>query len=258
MMLGGNRFVVAVVDKMHPERVVWKAVPTKGGSVPAPWRSLAGFTQDEPMAYQVAMLNYDAFRAKGADDAIKSLSWGKEHAETVRKIWSELATMKSPSHFDRAIWSLDRHAAPGARAVAAKILLNFLDRDLSWWALMDALRDPDDRVKTAAWQTLIVAQRGMARPVDWRPAATSIAHLLNGTNVSALSTVAKVLVATAIDPELSASVCAMGAHALIASVGAQSEHAHDPARKLLERLTAQSHGRKADDWRAALSALRRD
>ena len=247
---------VAVVDKTKSDRVVWKTLPKKGGYVPEAYRELLADLGKQMMAGQIAVLNYAKYRAHGADKTIEGLPWGKEHAADIRKLWQRIGARSADRDLELAVWTLDHNPNQDARRAAILVLGNFLDRDLAWWTLIDALRDPVERVRGTAMSALYSALKGKGHKVDWRPASRSIAHLLNGTHIGAVGVVAKTLLATEVDPKLARELVEPGAHALLDYVGAKLGFAHNPTRQLLERFTGAKHGRDAAKWQAALAALK--
>lgn len=250
---------VAVVDRACEDRVVWKALPDDPGYVPAQYAELAQSIEANFMAAQAAMLNYSAYRGKGVEAALKSLpEWAREDAATVQEIWELIAALSQPEDFELAVWTLSNNGHEGARRSAAVVLGNFLDRDLAWWTLVDALRDPVERVRGQAMMGLSSALKHAPRKIDWRPVSRSLSHLLNGTNIGAVSTVTRALLLTEVDPDIAQELLAPGASALLDYVGAEASFAHEPARKLLERLTDEDHGQDSEGWEAALVRLRED
>ena len=126
-MVSSKGTFVAVVDKARSERVVWKTLPKKSGYVPDAYRTLLADLGRQPMAEQLALLNYATFRAQGADKTIEELPWGKEHAVDIRRVWERIAGQGGQDALDLAIWTLDHNPNQDARRVAILVLGNFLD-----------------------------------------------------------------------------------------------------------------------------------
>ena len=258
-MHSSDGIFVAVVDRERADRVVWKSIPEGAGYMPAQYEAIAEHFEGGGMATQAAVLNYAAYQASGAETALSELpEWAQSDSDTVSAIWTLLDAQTDRDDFELAAWTLANNGHEGARRVAACVLANFLDRDLAWWTLMDAVRDPVERVRGQATMCLSSALKHKSRKVDWRPMAPSLSHLLNGTNVSATSTVARVLVGTEVDPDLARDLLGSGAHTLIDYVGASTKFAHESARKLLEHLTGEKHGHDAEAWVSTVTALKVD
>lgn len=255
-MMASTGTFVAVVDKAEKERVVWKAEPEGEGHVPERFRAMLRRLDADQMTQQVATLHYGVCREKGSKAAIASLSWGQELAPAVREIWQEIAALDTADDLALALWTLDHNASADARRAAVVVLGNFLQHDAAWWAIADALRDPVERVRGAATTAFHSALEQTPRKVDWQPATTPVSHVLNGTNLMAVHVLAKALVATEVEPALARPLTERGAHALLDYAGADAAFAHEPARRLLARLTKGNHGRDRAAWMAEVAKLR--
>jgi hypothetical protein len=163
-----------------------------------------------------------------------------------------------------ATWSfLDRHRAVGDaaearrtlrddpnmldRMAAAAVLVNFPERDSTWWALTSTLLESDGWAKTTAQQVL-TALLPHAHHVDWTPAASTIHALLDGTSLFALTTVLNVLNTTGASPSMAKPFLRGGAHALLAHAGANLPQARLPAIQLLRSLRGKDLGTEAAPW----------
>ncbi len=98
---------------------------------------------------------------------------------------------------------LKKDGAYADRMVAAAILANFAERDSTWFALVDALRDPSDPVRTAS---AAVLGSFPSRPVDWASQTATLRFLLGGTNVAASELVFSMLARTQISPTLATAL----------------------------------------------------
>ena len=101
--------------------------------------------------------------------------------------------------------------------VAAAILANFTESDLTWWRLTDALRDPDARVSRTAQSVLNTIVDAKPREVNWSPAVHSLQHLMRGTNLFAYNTVLKMLPRTGLDQALASQLLTDGGSDVLAA-----------------------------------------
>ncbi|HYC78079.1 MAG TPA: hypothetical protein VEI02_10665, partial [Planctomycetota bacterium] len=138
----------------------------------------------------------------------------------------------------------------------AVALLNFHARDVAWWALVDGLRDGDDRVTTACVQTLQTLARDHARNVEWGPAAPSLRAVLSGTNLGAVAPLARALLATGVRADLGPDVVGGAGEGLLVFVPSARESFATPARDLLRRFTGDDQGIDVARWRARLATLK--
>jgi hypothetical protein len=147
-----------------------------------------------------------------------------------------------------------QHGDPAHRSLAAAILMNFPDSDLTWWLLADAQRDPHGNVHSTATQALGVLAKHRPRAVDWGPAAPTLRALLAGTNSSAYLPTLDLLVATKVSPEL-APVLLAESDLLRAYLKAE----HGPSRAKAEafaRHLAAKDVKDAAGWGAWLDRFR--
>jgi hypothetical protein len=155
----------------------------------------------------------------------------------------------------------DRRLALGAlhgdgafpnRAVAAMVLVNFPESDSTWWALTEALRDPNGLVRDAAQTTLAQLP---ARRVDWRPVAPSLRFLLGGTNAPASDDVFRMLARTEVSPTLAATLLRGNGHWILSHLRAEDESIRTGARNLLVQLAGGRDLGDATAWARWIAAL---
>src|SRR5260370_31989127 len=91
---------------------------------------------------------------------------GRTGREDANRLSHFLAEHRTDADRHTALIALRRDGFYANRVVAATVLMNFADRDSTWWALAEALRDPNERVRTAA--SIVLAELP-ARTVDWAP-----------------------------------------------------------------------------------------
>ena len=73
-------------------------------------------------------------------------------------------------------------ASPEARTVATLLLVNFMDEDASWHALVGSAIDPVPQVTQVAMSMLSGLMLRKDGPVDWSGARTPLSAILAGTN----------------------------------------------------------------------------
>jgi len=142
------------------------------------------------------------------------------------------------------------------RAVAAKALRDFGDRDGAWLALAAALRDPEDRVSGAAGSSLQWLRMHAVRRVDWSGAAADIAAVLHGTNLFGFNELLRTLTATGVDPSMAKSLLGNGgARLLLLCLAAQHDTERNGAHALLVQLRGADLGADPRQWETWLSTL---
>jgi hypothetical protein len=248
-------YVVAVVDPVHKSGVQWRPLPVGPGRLPADWTATATLAETEAMGFQAAMIGWAQFKKDGAEKAAAESVLGAEDGAKARPFWEFVAKQESPAACDLAVWTLGHDARAGARMLAAAVLLNFHQRDVAWWSLVDGLRDAEDRVKSSCTQALQIFRRDHARTVDWGPAAPSLRTVLNGTNLGAVCPVARLLLATGVRPELAAAIVGGAGEGLLVFVPSARDVFASPAHDLLQRLTAEDHKKDVARWRQCLATL---
>jgi len=130
------------------------------------------------------------------------------------------------------------------------ILTNFADRDAAWLALMEAVRDKDGRVNSAAIQSLITLAKYVPRKVDWKSAAPTIRHILNGTNLFALQHTIRTLLKTDVSLKLAREIFKDdGGRMLFVYLRAENEERKQLGRDLLKRFSGKDFGANEADWK---------
>lgn len=229
-----GRVVVTVIEPADSHRVVLRAV-TDGPSAPSgPWAALRQLSDsaDGLVDYAVnTWLRHAAGEAVPVDSG---------DTDIVHAVWALLEQPTVPGDLDAAITALDRDPEAAARRAAAGWLIRHTNDDAAKYALVRALRDPDWSVRGTANAVLRVLRDREPGPVDWRPVATDLRHLLDGTTLVFHTEVVKLLLATSVTPALAADVLSpAGAHLLLAQAEARHEYVRDPARQLLARFSEQ-------------------
>jgi hypothetical protein len=141
------------------------------------------------------------------------------------------------------------------RAVAVLLLANFARSDSTWWALADALRDPNAPVSVTAGQVLSTLTREAPRRVDWGPATQSLRWILDGTNLFAHNELMEVLAATKIDPALAEALLEGGGHLVLAKLRAQGIRERQAARQFLVQIAGRDLGDDPAVWQEWIRGL---
>lgn len=153
--------------------------------------------------------------------------------------WDEAAHLTDAKDFDVALRTARSDTSWQNRVIAVSVLANFAAQDKAWHALASALRDPEERVRSAAAAVLQGLVRRPVRRVDWRPARSDLRALVGGTNVWDYRTLLQVLSKTAIDPQLGRPLLRGNTAMLLAHLRAESVRANEPALALVKRLSGQ-------------------
>jgi hypothetical protein len=141
------------------------------------------------------------------------------------------------------------------RVVAAVLLSNFAANDSAWWALADALRDPEGTVSATARQVMFGMRRVSPRTVNWAPATPTLRTILDGTNLFAHDEMMQVLAATRVDPSLARPLLSGGGFLVLAKLGAHEPTQREGARAFLVQVAGRDLGEDPASWRAWISGL---
>lgn len=194
--------VVTVVEKEDAARVRYRPVPPEADAVAIPgWANGLAAARDR-MLLDAAVQTYGHFLGGRLDKARDVAKHFERDPAQVAAVWEFLKARAKPADRDLAAWAVAQHGDPAHRCLAAAILMNFPDSDLTWWLLADAQRDPNGMVHSAATQALTVLAKHRARAVDWGPAAPTLRAILAGTNPFAYLPTLDLLVATKASPDL--------------------------------------------------------
>jgi hypothetical protein len=142
------------------------------------------------------------------------------------------------------------------RAAAVLILANFADRDDSWWALVEALRESDGPVKGLAATVLVGLSRLAPRKIEWSSMGPSIHAMLDGTSLFVLDDLVQVLSSTQASPADARSMLGnRGGEMLLAFLASRNAILTTHSRALLTALRGADLGADAAPWRAWISTL---
>jgi hypothetical protein len=162
----------------------------------------------------------------------------------------------APSDRRLALATLASDGSVSNRLAAVVLLSSFAQYGSTWWALADALRDPDAIVSATAAQVLSGMSRAEPGVVNWAPAAATLRALLDGTNLFAHDQIMEVLVLTRVDPALARALLGDGGGALVlAKLGAEDVVAQQGAHRFLVQMAGRDLGNEPARWRRWMAAL---
>lgn len=141
------------------------------------------------------------------------------------------------------------------RVLAIAILSRAPESDASWHALLEAVRDADDRVNGIAAQSLDAMSQVRPRAVDWRPVAAGIHALLEGTSLFQFNKVADVLMRTSVGPRDARVFLRGGGDALLEFLSSEHPFLSGRSRTLLTQLRGADLGPTPEPWREWIAAL---
>lgn len=173
-------------------------------------------------------------------------------AADARRFWEFLYARRDEANRRRAMAVLRGDANYANRFMAIAVLANFADRDSSWYALVGALRDGHEAVRSAAQLVLPTLS---PRPVDWRPAAPTLRALLAGTNVSATEMVMELLVKTQVSSDLRTDLLKGNGEWVLLHLASPVPGAAEAAHRLLVALSGRDLGKAPTPWRRWIAGL---
>lgn len=141
------------------------------------------------------------------------------------------------------------------RMVATLVLANFSERDDTWWALVDAMRETDGPVKNYATDVLRSLSLRYPRKIDWRPRSEVLHAMLNGTSLFVVPTLLDVLVRTEIGPDDAGALLRAGGEILLEYLRSSKSYYSRPSRALLVKLRGEDLGAAPEPWRAWIATL---
>ena len=169
------------------------------------------------------------------------------------RLWAFLESRRDEADWRRARRALRHDGQYANRLMAAAVLANFPERDSTWYALTDALRDPKESVRLAA---AAVLQAFPPRTIDWAPQVETLRLLLGGTNVGATQQVLQMLARTDVSPALAHPLLHRNTYWVFSHLRAEYPGAATSARALLVQLNGGvdlgPHPAKWSEWAARL------
>lgn len=174
------------------------------------------------------------FYGRGPQARSEALAGAPAQVRTdAERLWTFLEGRRGEADWRRARRALRHDGQYANRLIAASVLANFPERDSTWYALTEALRDPSESVRHAA---AAVLQAFPPRVINWAPQAETLRLLLGGTNVGGTQQVMEMLVRTQISPSLARPLLHRNTYWVFSHLRAEYPRAATSARALLVQL----------------------
>ena len=192
--------VIKVVEPEDSARVRWRPAPgNEFGSLRPDYAPVVLPVTDSAGGFWTTRLSGPVqFYPRGVIARAEALEANPPMRADAERIWAWLETRTSERDRRMALEALADDGVYANRVVAAMVLANFPEHDATWLALVEALRDPHEHVRSMA--QLVLANLPEGRRVDWTPALATLRLLVGGTNVHATETVLLALARTQVDP----------------------------------------------------------
>lgn len=192
--------VIKAVEPQDSARVRWRPAPgDRFGSLRPDYAPVALPVTDSGGGFWAGrLMGPIQFYPRGAAARTAAVDAQPLMRADAERLWNWLDRRTAERDRRMALQALTEDGPYVNRVIGAMVLANFADRDETWHALVEALRDPHEHVRAMARSVLGILPA--QRRVDWTPALPSLRLLLGGTNVEATETVMSVLAKTQIDP----------------------------------------------------------
>ena len=249
---GSDEWYTVVVGVEDSARVRYRPVGSDRFVLPESWQALVDIMREDWATMAAA-----AYTLPSSGGILSFLGGAKRRAEEMGAD-PELYDRLSDLELDAADTDEDLRlirdvlasdASAEARTVATLLLVNFMDDDASWDALVGSAIDPVGQVSQVAMSILSAFVSGRAPTVDWSGARDPLSAVLAGTNPFAFTQVLQILVATDIDPEFGRELVRENHDLLLAYAGAEHEPTRIPALRLLRAVSGEDFGTDVDAWR---------
>jgi hypothetical protein len=235
-------WAVPVVEPQDSARVRYRAHPRDSVPDRADWGPALAIFRQHNQVFQSA-IQWPSFLL------------GRMHPNSVeprlapaRPLLEFLREHRTEADRRSALWTLAHDGNAHQRAVAAVVLAAFADRDSTWWALADALRDQDGMVSATASQVLSTLSQSAARSVSWAPVADGVRAVLDGTDLFAHNTLLDALAATRVDPALASALLRGGGELVLAKLRSQDPSGARAAHRFLTQVSGRDFGHSAALW----------
>ncbi len=234
--------IVTVVEPDRAGQIHYKPKPTGSVVIPDSWRSLSKLVETRGILNEI--LDYGS-TFKNSVKTEKPLFDGADTSW-----WKLLYERRTKEDLQTALKVLTEDKEFKNRSTAALILTNFHEKDAAWLALMGAVRDKDGRVNSASLQALITLTKYVPRKIDWSPAALSIRHTLNGTNLFALPHTIRTLLKTKASRKLAKNLFEEdGGRMLLAYLKAGNEERKMLSQNILTQMSGKNFGSDVEKWK---------
>lgn len=245
------RVVVAVREPQDSARVHYRAMPLDTDNSRVAWRLVTDAIARDPAAFWSAEGEYLSPRLDDSAPRFQSPTDSVTGTAIITYLRARTA-----DHDRREALDVLAHA-PNMydRATAALILANFGERDDTWWALSETLRESDGMVRGVAADVLESLSARSPRHVRWGPVAHGIHAMLDGTSLFELRQLIVVLTRTGAGPADARSFLRGGGEMLLAYLGSTNPMLTDPSHRLLVQLRGTDVGTEVGPWRAWIEGL---
>ncbi len=252
---GGRRGFVNVVLLIEPQDsalVRHRDLPRDLKGTAAPWPDLVSWQEEQREAVWYAVRSRILAGGRGSTAVIPA--GAGEHEAAIRTIWAYLDDRIGVEHADEARQILRTSPFLYDRMAAVAILSSFPDDHRSWYELAGGLLEADGPVRSFAGMVLRTFAE-FEPYVDWRPAASEVHAILNGSNLFELTSFMNVLLKTGADTGLAELVLRNGGHGVLLQALLEFPEMRDPAIDLLRALSGRDFGTNVDAWRLWVAGL---
>jgi hypothetical protein len=256
---GGMYTVVTVIEPEDSARVRYLRAPGDTMAPVAGWQAAISMFEDDPSVVQMGLLYYGYLLAGKSDSAHSIVTDLADYTDPVKvnALWGFLQEHGGRKDRELALRTLTNDGNAANRVIAAALLANSADSDLTWWRLVDALRDPDAQVRSTARDVLFTLSMHVPREVDWEPATGSLRWLLNGTNLFAFTATLDLLRRTRVPQRLTGELLSDNAELLLAYLNAEHEMTRQTAQEFLVQLSGLEYT-TYEQWEHWIGQLTRD
>jgi hypothetical protein len=233
---------VPVVEPQDSARVRYRARPRDSVPDRTEWAAALAFFKQHNQEFQSAIQWPPFLLARMHSDSLEP------RLAPARPLLEFLRAHRTEADRRSALWTLAHDGNVRQRAVAAVVLAGFPERDSTWWALADALRDQDGMVSATASQVLSTLSQSAARPVNWAPVADSIRAVLDGTDLFAHNILLDALAATSVDSALASKLLRGGGELVLAKLRSKDPRGARAAHRFLAQVSGRDFGQNVAAW----------
>jgi hypothetical protein len=246
------RAVVVVREPQDSAGVRFRHLPADTTPGRAVWRPVSALIQARPVAYQLAVAAFlegdtvlsPGRRSRDPGDhlaAASALAFLRSRTAEADRRAAQRALRESPNELDRA--------------VAALVLRNFGERDDTWRALVETMRESNGYAKMAAVAVVQRLPDRTHRPVDWGPVVPGIHAMLDGTSLNATMPLMQVLRQSGVGPAQARAFLRGGGEMVLTYLASGTPMYADFAHHLLVKLRGADLGKVPEPWRAWIASL---
>ena len=228
--------VIKLVEPQQRERVQWLRTRRDTFSVLRPeYAPIVLAVTDTSGGFRTERVLWPLqFYGRGVEERTEVVATAPASIRAdAERLWTFLENRRSEADWRRAQRVLRHDGQYANRLMAAAVLANFPERDSTWYALTEALRDPNEAVRSGA---AAVLRAFPPRTVDWTPQVETLRLLLGGTNVRATQQVLEMLTQTQVSPALARRLLRQNSYWVLTHLRAGYPGASYSARALLVQL----------------------